>query len=106
VATDLFTASAFLYTGSNPIQSGVVSSTLEVQRVAVLRGKVMTRDGAALPGVQITVLSHPEFGQTLTRADGAFDLAVNGGGQLTLHYTLDGFLAAQHAIVAPWRDYA
>jgi sugar lactone lactonase YvrE len=52
------------------------------------------------------VLGHPEFGQTLTRADGMFDLAVNGGGQLTVRYEAEGFLPAQRAVVAPWRDYA
>jgi plastocyanin len=105
VSTSLLDATAFLYTGENPIQTGVLSGTIELRRAAVLRGQVMTRDGAALPGVQISVLGHPEFGQTLTREDGMFDLAVNGGGQLTLRYEREGFLAAQRAVDAPWRDY-
>lgn len=106
VATDIAAATAFLYTGLNPIQTDVAPGTIEARRVAVLRGKVAGRDGAALAGVKISVLNHPEFGQTLTRADGAFDLAVNGGGQLTLRYDKGGFPAVQRAIVAPWRDYA
>lgn len=106
VATDIAAATAFLYTGLNPIQTGVAPGTIEARRVAVLRGKVAGRDGAALAGVKISVLNHPEFGQTLTRADGAFDIAVNGGGQLTLRYEKGGYLAVQRAIVAPWRDYA
>lgn len=106
VATDIAAATAFLYSGLNPIQIGVAPGTIEARRVAVLRGKVAGRDGAALAGVKISVLNHPEFGQTLTRADGAFDIAVNGGGQLTLRYEKSGFPAVQRAIVAPWRDYA
>ncbi len=86
VATSIFAATHFLYTGANPIQTGVASGTIELRRVAVLRGKVTARDGAPLPGVEISVLGHSEFGQTLSRADGAFDLAVNGGGQLMLKY--------------------
>jgi RHS repeat-associated protein len=105
-ATSLASATSFLYTGPNPIQTGVSPGTIESQRAAVLRGKVQTRDGAALSGVTITILAHPEFGQTLSRADGAFDLAVNGGGQLTVNYQKPGFLLVQRAIVAPWRDYA
>ena len=106
VATLLAGATEFLYTGPNPIQTGVAPGTIEARRAAVVRGKVAARDGTALPAVTISVLNHPELGQTLTRADGGFDLAVNGGGQLTLRYEKDGFLAAQRAIVAPWRDYA
>ncbi len=104
-STSLLDATAFLYTGANPIQTGVVSGTIDLRRTAVLRGRVATRDGAALPAVRITVLGHPEFGQTLTRADGMFDLVVNGGGQITLRYAKDGFLTAQRAVDAPWRDY-
>ncbi len=59
-----------------------------------------------LPGVTITVLGHPEFGQTLSRADGRFDLAVNGGGVLTLNYAKSGHLPVQRQIHAPWQDYA
>lgn len=105
-ATDMATATSFLYSGTDPIQTGVTNGTIEPRRVSVLRGKVIGRNGAALSGVRITVLGHPEFGQTLSRADGAFDLAVNGGGQLTVRYEKEGFLGAQRAIVAPWRDYA
>jgi hypothetical protein len=77
--TDLGSATAFLYTGSNPIQTGVTNGTIESRRVAVLRGKVKERNNAPLTGVKISILNHPEFGQTLSRADGMFDLAVNGG---------------------------
>ncbi len=74
-------------------------------RVAVLRGKVMTRDGEPLSDVTITVLNHPEFGQTLSRADGMFDLAVNGGGFLTINYEKEGYLTAQRQVNVPWQDY-
>src|SRR5688572_6933196 len=103
--TDLGSATAFLYAGPNAIQSGVTNGTIDSQRAAVIRGKTRTRDGAALSGVRISVLGHPEFGQTLSRADGAFDLVVNGGGRITVRYEKTGFLPAQRAILAPWRDY-
>jgi RHS repeat-associated protein len=84
----------------------VAAGTIEPRRVAVLRGQVQTRDGSPLPGVTLTILGHPEFGQTLTRADGMFDLAVNGGGLLTVRYEKDGFMPVQRQVQAPWRDYA
>ena len=39
------------------------------------------------------------------RADGAFDLAVNGGGRVTVDYQKEGYLPVQRQILAPWRDY-
>src|SRR5207253_7388819 len=54
---------------------------------------------------KIGVLSHPEFGQTFSRADGKFDLAVNGGGMLTLTYEKSGCLPVERQIDVPWQDY-
>ncbi|MBI5450791.1 MAG: hypothetical protein HY940_05485 [Gammaproteobacteria bacterium] len=97
---------SFLFTGSDPIQSGVNSGIIDAGRVAVLRGQVQSRDGMALGGVEISVHGHPEFGRTLTRRDGMFDLAVNGGGRLIIDYHKDGYLDVQRSIESPWRDYA
>jgi hypothetical protein len=106
IASDIATATAFLYTGANPIQTGVAEGTIEARRIAILRGKVSNRDGAPLTGVIIGVLNHAEFGQTLSREDGEFDIAVNGGGLLTITYTKAGYVPAQRQVNAPWRDYA
>jgi RHS repeat-associated protein len=105
VVTNLFESTQFLYTGDNPTQTGVVSGTITLQRAAELRGKVLARGGAPLPAVRITILSHPEFGQTLSRADGMFDLVVNGGGLLTVNYELVGYLTVQRQLSAPWQRY-
>ncbi|MBK7474362.1 MAG: hypothetical protein IPI73_30490 [Betaproteobacteria bacterium] len=106
VVTTILDSTAFLYTGPNPIQTGVAPGTINPQLAAVLRGTVHTRDGAALSGVTLTLLARPEFGQTKSRADGAFDLAVNGGGQLTVDYRKTGFLPVQRQVSVPWQDYA
>src|SRR5262249_16539910 len=106
VGTDLLTSSQFLYTGSNPIQAGVAPGAIDPKRVTVLRGLVMTRAGQPLPGVSVSVHQHPELGQTLSRADGRFDLVVNGGALLLLDYTKVGFLPAQRQVQAPLQDFA
>jgi carboxypeptidase family protein len=106
VATDMATATACLYSGPTPIQTGVAPGTIVPRRSAVLRGTVLDRSGAPLPGVTIAILNHPEFGQTLSRADGMFDLAVNGGGQHTVTYRKAGLLSAQRQLTVPWQDYA
>ena len=104
-ATDFVTATAFLYSGANPIQRDVAAGAIEGHRVAVLRGRALRRDGVVLSGVRISVLNHPELGHTLTRADGMFDIAVNGGGAVTLDYARDGYLPVQRTFDVPWHDY-
>ncbi|WP_395847176.1 RHS repeat-associated core domain-containing protein [Cystobacter fuscus] len=97
---------SFLYSGDNPIQEGVVPGSLKPQRLAVLRGKVMSREGHPLSQVRVSVLDHPEYGHTLTRENGLFDFAVNGGGPLTVRYEAEGLLSAQRLIQVPWGDFA
>src|SRR5262249_22776321 len=87
VGSNLWAATPFFYAGSALVQTGVVSGTVNCRQAAVLRGQVLTRAGAPLPDVSITIAGHPEYGQTFSRSDGQFDLAVNGGAQLTLQYT-------------------
>ncbi len=105
VSTTMLDATAFLYTGVGPIQSSVAPGTIELVRAAVVRGTVRDRAGFPIPGITVTILDHPEFGQTLTRPDGMFDLAVNGGGPLTVSYKRAGFIPAQRQVHVPWQDY-
>ncbi|HNG29967.1 MAG TPA: RHS repeat-associated core domain-containing protein [Blastocatellia bacterium] len=105
VATTLATATEFLYSGANAVQTGVAAGTIKPERAAVLRGRVLDKSNQPLPLVKVSVLNHPEYGQTLSRADGRFDLAVNGGGVLTVAYEKIGYLTAQRQENVPWQDY-
>nr|WP_010132121.1 RHS repeat-associated core domain-containing protein [Microbulbifer agarilyticus] len=95
----------FIFSGLNPIQTGVLPETIEEKRAAVIRGEVFDKANSPLSGVSITIKDHPEFGRTLTRANGKFDMAVNGGGHLVVNYEKEGFLPAQRLVKAPWNDY-
>jgi len=106
VVTDLNTATEFIYTGDNPIQTGVVSDTIDARQVAVLRGRVLKKDNSPFPGVKITILDHPELGYTYSRDDGMFDMVVNGGGLITINYDQQGSLPAQRQLDVPWQTYA
>lgn len=106
VATTVAASTEFLYTGANPIQTGVAEGAIEARRAAVVRGRVLDRANLPLPGVTVSILNHPEFGQTRTRADGMFDLAVNGGGYLTIEYQLPGHLRVHRRIDASWQQYS
>jgi RHS repeat-associated protein len=101
----LYAATEFLYSGTPPVQTGVDTSTISKQRVAVVRGLVLDRNNNPLPGVKVTIKNHSEYGQTLTRRDGMLDMAVNGGGLLTIDYEKAGYLPVQRKVDAPWQDY-
>lgn len=97
---------AFLYSGPKPVQNGVTAGAIVAARAAVLRGSVQKRDGTPLTGVAITIAGHPEYGQTVTRTDGIFDLVVNGGGVVTVTYQKSGYLPVQRQLNAAWNEYS
>jgi RHS repeat-associated protein len=105
VVTTMAASTSFLYSGPSPIQTGVDPTAMEPIRAAVLRGKVLTKNNSPLPGVKVSILDRPEFGQTLTREDGFYDMAVNGGGYLTINFEKIGFLTAQRRMDVPWQEY-
>ena len=105
VVTDLSTATDFLYSGPDAVQTDMAPGIIDAEHVVVLRGRVITRDREPLPGVAISILARPEFGTTLSRADGAFDLVVNGGGVLVIDYQKEDYLPAQRKVDLPWESY-
>lgn len=105
VVTTFFAQTQFLFTGPDRVQYGVSEAVIDPMRAAVLRGRVLHRDGFPVSGVTVSVRSHPEFGRTVSRADGAFDLAVNGGGLLLVDYRSSAFLPAQRKIDVPWQGF-
>ena len=106
VATNTYDATKFLYTGPNAIQTGMAADTINPVRAAVIRGKVLDKQNNPLPGVTLTILNHPEYGQTKSRLDGQFDMVINGGGDLTVNYQKDGYLPAQRQLKVGWQDYS
>jgi hypothetical protein len=102
--TDFAASLEFLHSGDHPIQLGVKPGTIDRSRAALVRGRVQASDGSALSGVAIDVLGHPELGSTLSRSDGMFDLAVNGGGDLVVRFSRPGLLPAHRQVRTPWRD--
>jgi RHS repeat-associated protein len=96
----------FLYSGSDPIQVGVANGAVETAQASVVRGRVVNRLGGPVAGARVTVPGMPELGRTATRTDGGFDIAVNGGGDVTLEFEREGFISAQRTVRVPANDYA
>jgi RHS repeat-associated protein len=94
VATTFLDSFGFLFDGPQPVQRGVDEDTIEARRAALLRGRVLDGDGVPLAGVLVRVANHPEYGYTYSRADGGYDLVVNGGGSLNLDFQKPGYIRA------------
>ncbi len=99
-------ANRFIYAGDNKVQFALDTTQLDLLRTSTMRGTVSMRDTIPLSGVKVAILHHPEFGYTYTRADGVFDMVLNGGGLLTVTFSRDGFLSAHRQIYVPWQGYA
>ena len=104
--SSFFDSTSFLFSGANPIQTGVVPGTINAKFASVIRGKVLSIDGLPRPGIKVTVKNKPEYGSTLSRADGVYDLATNGGGLVTLEFAGNGYLPAQRQVATKWRAHA
>jgi cysteine-rich repeat protein len=105
VATTVFAATEFIYSGPDPIQRNVVPGTISRHRAGLLHGEVRDGAGGALGGVRVSIHDRPEFGETLSRADGRFDLVVNGGETLGVVYEKPGHLTAHRRVDVPWQEY-
>lgn len=105
VVTTLAESAAFLYTGPDPLQKDADSKVFDARRIALLRGRVVDETGSPLAGVRVSIASHSEYGYTLTRPDGLFDLAVNGGERLLVEYDKDGLVSVQRAAQPGWQRY-
>ncbi|MCL2825040.1 MAG: hypothetical protein FWD57_13710, partial [Polyangiaceae bacterium] len=102
----MFTSTAFLYSEASPVQYGVEPGTIEEHRVSIIRGRVLGADGVTPEsGVTITINGHPEFGHTLTRDDGQYDMAVNGGTTYIVHMESSEHLPVQRPAPVGWHDW-
>uniref|UniRef100_A0A674A1T8 Teneurin transmembrane protein 3 n=1 Tax=Salmo trutta TaxID=8032 RepID=A0A674A1T8_SALTR len=82
--------------GDNPFNSSLVS---------IIRGQVLTGDGTPLIGVNVSFRDYPEYGYTVTRQDGMFDLLANGGASLTLSLKRDPFPTLHRTVWLPWKVF-
>jgi RHS repeat-associated protein len=101
-----FELAQFLFNGPDPIQLGVTPGAIPPARFGVTRGRVLSAaTGAPLRDVRVSVLDQPQFGYTVTRADGQFDLALNGGVRRQLVFSRDGYLPVQRPVQVNWDTF-
>jgi RHS repeat-associated protein len=102
---------------SNPAQdAATVFSTqlgtpgaLDPKRAGIVFGQVAetlpSRASKGLAGAIVTVVGQPQYGRALTRADGSFEFALNGGGQVTFEFSKAGYISAQRYVKPKWREF-
>ncbi len=105
IPTDIFEVNKFLYCGTNPIQRDIDCNLIDSNRICIIRGKVIDRDGLPLSGSNISILGLPEYGYTKTREDGWFDLVVNGGGLVTVKIEKGGYIEVHRKFQANYRSF-
>ncbi|KAL2077776.1 hypothetical protein ACEWY4_027280 [Coilia grayii] len=74
-------------------------------QVAVVRGQVVAVDGTPLVGVNVTFFQHPEYGYTVSRQDGSFDLVTAGAISVTLVFQRPPFLTQRRTVWLPWNSF-
>jgi len=115
VPTTTWAIAEFLVNGPDAPQWDVAPDLLVPEQAALVSGYVKYRDpntGQSVPAesVLVQVHGHPRFGKTLTRADGRYDLVLNGGGEFVITFDpasspgLEGFLPADRRVKARWAE--
>ena len=105
VVANLADTLAYIYQGTSPSQTGVTAGTIQYYSAAGIRGRILTRDGSPLAAVKVAIAGHPELGATASRADGGYDLVVNGGGTSTVQMSKSGYLPVDRPVQVPWQGF-
>ena len=90
-------------------QGGQTGVVLDPQRRAVLRGYVRALDTGGVATntpVTVAVKGHAGWGSTASlAADGAWALAVEGGGDLVVTFSAPGYITAERQVRTKWNRY-
>ncbi|GAB1302742.1 Teneurin-1 [Apodemus speciosus] len=80
-------------------------SSGELRRACVIRGQVVAVDGTPLVGVNVSFLHHSDYGFTISRQDGSFDLVAIGGISVVLIFDRSPFLSEKRTLWLPWNQF-
>lgn len=76
----------------------------QFRRASVIRGQIVDTGGQGIVGVRVGITNEPQFGFTLTRANGWFEMLVNGGGVVSLHLRRAPFRQHQAMLTVPLNE--
>ncbi|KAM9181326.1 teneurin-1 isoform 2-T2 [Dugong dugon] len=79
--------------------------SFDSRRACVIRGQVVAVDGTPLVGVNVSFLHHSDYGFTISRQDGSFDLVAVGGMSVILIFDRSPFLSETRTLWLPWNQF-
>ncbi|XP_077002061.1 teneurin-1 [Tamandua tetradactyla] len=79
--------------------------SFDSRRACVIRGQVVAVDGTPLVGVNVSFLHHSDYGFTISRQDGSFDLVAIGGISVMLIFDRSPFLSEKRTLWLPWNQF-
>uniref|UniRef100_A0A5F9DH78 Teneurin-1 n=1 Tax=Oryctolagus cuniculus TaxID=9986 RepID=A0A5F9DH78_RABIT len=79
--------------------------SFDSRRACVIRGQVVAVDGTPLVGVNVSFLHHSDYGFTISRQDGSFDLVAIGGISVILIFDRSPFLPERRTLWLPWNQF-
>ncbi|KAJ7310231.1 hypothetical protein JRQ81_007128 [Phrynocephalus forsythii] len=79
--------------------------SFESRRACVVRGQVVALDGTPLVGVNVSFQHHSDYGYTISRQDGSFDLVAPGGISVTLVFDRSPFLSVRRTLWLAWNRF-
>ncbi|XP_006885118.1 PREDICTED: teneurin-1 isoform X3 [Elephantulus edwardii] len=79
--------------------------SFDSRRACVIRGQVVAVDGTPLVGVNVSFLHHSDYGFTISRQDGSFDLVAVGGISVILVFDRSPFLSEKRTLWLPWNQF-
>ncbi|XP_021044503.1 teneurin-1 isoform X2 [Mus pahari] len=79
--------------------------SFDSRRACVIRGQVVAVDGTPLVGVNVSFLHHSDYGFTISRQDGSFDLVAIGGISVVLIFDRSPFLSEKRTLWLPWNQF-
>uniref|UniRef100_A0A8C8UGH0 Teneurin-1 n=1 Tax=Peromyscus maniculatus bairdii TaxID=230844 RepID=A0A8C8UGH0_PERMB len=79
--------------------------SFDSRRACVIRGQVVAVDGTPLVGVNVSFLHHSDYGFTISRQDGSFDLVAIGGIAVILLFDRSPFLSEKRTLWLPWNQF-
>lgn len=104
VTTSFYDTVRFLFEDTPPIQRDAEIGSFERARASLVQGVVLGPDDQPLPNARIAVDGHPEYGWTLSRGDGRYDLVVNGGSPLVLELSAPEVMVAHRRWTPRWNQ--
>ena len=98
-----FTDFGSKYLDQIPVDANVTK--YDEKRFCMITGQIFSEDGSPLRGVSVSIHKYPEYGTTLTDGNGTYAIPAEGGLQLTIRYSKEGFTTVDRKIHAPIQDW-